>query len=66
MALLHSDCLEVACNLLEPERSGPAQVEALVAQLAAAEGGRVSGAYCINRPRQEVVQQAAAMLGCKE
>ena len=58
MALRHGEGLEVACNLTDPERAGPAEVLRRVRGLADEAGVAVGDAYCIG-PSPEELQALA-------
>jgi glutamate formiminotransferase len=60
MALQHKGVVEVACNLLDYQLSGPQQVEAAVRAAAAARGVGTGSAYCIGKLPEEMVALAAA------
>lgn len=63
MALLHGDdCIEIACNLLDMDVSGPDVVQCIVATLAAKEGIKANPGYLTGHSKQEIFQLAMEKL----
>ena len=63
MALLHGDnCIEIACNLLDMDVSGPDVVQCIVATLAAKEGIKANPGYLTGHSKQEILQLAMEKL----
>lgn len=63
MALLHGDnCIEIACNLLDMEVSGPDVVQNLVSDLATVEEIRVHPGYLTGYSEDEILQLAMKKL----
>jgi glutamate formiminotransferase len=63
MALLHGDnCIEIACNLLDMDVSGPDVVQCIIATLAAKEGIKANPGYLTGHSKQEIFQLAMEKL----
>jgi glutamate formiminotransferase len=62
MALQHDEGIEVACNLLAPNKVGPAAVEGEVKKLAEERGLAVKRAYCTGRNVEEMIKLAEEIL----
>ena len=59
MALEHEGVMEVACNLLDWQITGPAQVQQAVAAAAVAKGMVANEGYVIGKPPREMMRLAA-------
>jgi stage V sporulation protein SpoVS len=59
MALEHAGVVEVACNLLEWQTTGPEQVQQAVVAAAAAKGMVAQDGYVIGKPPAEMMRLAA-------
>lgn len=63
MALLHgTDCIEIACNLLDTDVSNPQAVQHLVAALAAKEGVQASNGYLTGHSKEDILRLASEKL----
>jgi glutamate formiminotransferase len=63
MALLHgTDCIEIACNLLDTEVSSPDAVQHLVATLAAKEGIKATEGYLTGHSKEDIFRLASEKL----
>lgn len=62
MALQHDEGIEVACNLLAPQKVGPAEAEKEVRRLAEERGLIVKRAYCTGRNVEEMIKLAEELL----
>ncbi|CAM6109051.1 unnamed protein product [Calypogeia fissa] len=57
MALLHGDgCIEIACNLLNVEKTNPTMVQDMVAELAHAQGVVVRPGYLTGHSKEEILE----------
>lgn len=67
MALLHgTDCIEIACNLLDTDVSSPDAVQHLVATLAAKEGVQAADGYLTGHSKEEIYTLASEKLHALE
>jgi glutamate formiminotransferase len=63
MALLHGDgCMEIACNLLNVDITGPKVVQDTVADLANAQGIEVKRGYLTGHSQEEILELALRRL----
>lgn len=63
MALEHQGCIEIACNLLNWNITGPQLVKQTVAGLAQRHGIQSGDSYQISKLPEDIVSMVAAHLG---